>query len=60
MAKAFYQVFYNRVDWNIAAKEGQFGPYTTWGEAIAAVIETGRQSTKHFDTELVSQYENGE
>ena len=57
MAKALYQVFYTGGDWNIAAKNGPSGPYTTWGEALAAAIETGHQSTKHVDAELMSQYE---
>ena len=36
-------------------KREEFGPYTTWGEAIVAVIETGHQSTKLFDAELVQR-----
>jgi hypothetical protein len=56
MARAHFHVFYTEGNWDIGADQERSGRYTTWGEAIAAVIDTGHRSAKHDDA--MSQDEN--
>jgi hypothetical protein len=49
MARTCFHVVYSEGVWNIAADQRHSAPYGTWGQAIAAAIETGYKSVRRHD-----------
>jgi hypothetical protein len=49
MARAYFHVVYTEGVWKIAADQKHSGPYRSWGQAVAAGIETGHKSVRRRD-----------